>query len=299
MWRKGSAMCVGLIGAMAFYFLAVCGPVHDANAVTQAGVTYIKKAGDCVSWSSGHSWYFRLASTNSYPFKVSTSNSMGRAVYGLAAATSGANCAGYFKTQSSLGKAVYAEASSASGTTYALYAKAASSTGYALYADGYIHATGPISSDDEVTTPGIQYSAPRTHYYSLPAQAFFPVDNTNYFNNLGAYSDAVTWLVAPVHLPQGAVVTNVKFFVRDYSAGLDIYVYLSRYDLTGNNWQGNMAQGVSASNTGLQTLEDTTIDNPIIDNTGYGYAIRVGDHWDGTNIRMNGVLITYTVSQAE
>ena len=117
MWRNGSAMFVGLLGAMAFYLVTVSGPVGDANAASQAGIVYINKAGDCVNWTSGHAWYLRIASTSNYPLKVTTSHSTAKAIYGLATATSGSNYAGYFKTQSSSGKAVYAEASSASGTS--------------------------------------------------------------------------------------------------------------------------------------------------------------------------------------
>ncbi len=74
-------------------------------------------------------------------------SSSGRAVYGLATATSGFNYGGYFQTASTSGRGLLGVAAASTGTTYGVYGTAVSPTGYGLYSDGNMHATGVISGN--------------------------------------------------------------------------------------------------------------------------------------------------------
>ncbi len=84
MWQKRCALLVGLVAVAGFGWVSAQEPMSDGSSAYYAGSSYILKAGDRVSWPSGHSWYFCISSTRSYPLKVTTTNSSGKAIYAKA-----------------------------------------------------------------------------------------------------------------------------------------------------------------------------------------------------------------------
>lgn len=82
MRQEGCVLLVGLVAVLGFGWVSAQEPSSDWSS----GASYILKAGDCVSWPSGHPWYLRITSTSNYPLKVVTTNSSGRAVYAKAPA---------------------------------------------------------------------------------------------------------------------------------------------------------------------------------------------------------------------
>ena len=151
-----------------------------------------------------------------------------------------------------------------------------------------------------LTVPRINYASPRTHYFMIGGEGFQPGSNVAYYNtygNGGAYIVSGTGaMVAPVHLPQGAVVTAFRVFFYDNSAS-DLSVSLSRLYMTAG--YANLADVYSSGVPGYANITDTTIDYATIDNTLYPYHIYAYcSSWDGTNLRIMGALITYTISEA-
>ncbi len=130
-----------------------------------------------------------------------------------------------------------------------------------------------------------------------PQSALLPGSNVDYINtygNGGAYISASGShaLVAPVHLPHGAEVTEFEVFFYDTSVN-DMVVYLARQYFSGSySW---MAQVNSSGTDGYYSEIDDTILQPNIDNKQGSYHVYAySTNWDGSNLRIKGAVITYT-----
>ncbi len=174
-----------------------------------------------------------------------------------------------------------------------------SSSGPALYADGVAEVMGDLAVGGNVEAGSVIYSSPRTHYFVVGSEGFVPWANLDYQNGGGtggAYIHSGSGaLVAPVHLPQGAVVTEFEAFFRDSSTS-DMTITLQ--------WQGFsggytiMAEVYSSGTPGYGSAVDTIISDATIDNTSYSYHVKAySDAWSDT-LRINAALITYTINEA-
>jgi hypothetical protein len=149
----------------------------------------------------------------------------------------------------------------------------------------------------------ITYGSPRTHYFVVGGEGFLPDrGNLAYHNsgsNGGAYieSGGPYTLAAPVHLPQGALVTEFKVFFEDNSTS-DISASLTRLYLSTGGY-ATLASVSSSGISGYGSETDDTISYATIDNTVHGYAVRAYcTSWDGWDLRIMGALITYTIDEA-
>lgn len=160
---------------------------------------------------------------------------------------------------------------------------------------------GNISATGNMIGGSFQFTTPKTCYLSIGGADFLPDKDCNYsISPHGAYiSTGSSSMYAPVHLPQGAVVTEMKVFFFDYH-NLNLTVNLARISDIGN--LTIMAQTISNSfSSGRQTLSHNTITAPVIDNTNYLYSIHATtypDIWPGFAIKVYRVQITYTISEA-
>jgi hypothetical protein len=133
-------------------------------------------------------------------------------------------------------------------------------------------------------------------------EGFVPGSNVDYVNNHeegGAYVNAAGEhaLVAAVHLPQGAVVTQFEAFFYDDSSS-DMTVSLRGQSLGGPDHVA-MAEVSSSDRWGYDSQTDTTIEDSTIDNTAYSYSVyATSSAWSGDSLRIKGALITYTISEA-
>jgi hypothetical protein len=148
----------------------------------------------------------------------------------------------------------------------------------------------------------ITYGSPRTHYLVVGGEGFVPATNVDYLNSGsqgGAYIDSggPYALAAPVHLPQGAVVTEFKVFFYDTSSS-DMSVTLKRLYLSTGGY-ATLADVSSSGILGYDSRTDGTISYATIDNTAHGYCVRAySTSWDGGDLRIMGALITYTMDEA-
>jgi hypothetical protein len=177
-----------------------------------------------------------------------------------------------------------------------------------IQADGNV-AIGTTIASEKLDVNGninvngkITYGSPRTHYFVIGGEGFLPDRNLNYGNSGshgGAYieSGGPYALAAPVHLPQGAVVTEFKVFFMDTSSS-DVSVGLKRLYLSTGGY-ATMADVSSSGISGYDSQTDATISYATIDNTVHGYCVRAYcTSWDGWNLRIMGALITYTIDEA-
>ncbi len=158
-----------------------------------------------------------------------------------------------------------------------------------------------ISGSAAIADSKISYST-KTKYLSVPVAAFSPIYGDTYDGWFAGYMYATSggsnaFFLAPVNLPHGALVTNVRFILYDDSASSDHWVNLWRILPDGSMTQ--MATAVtSGKTTAWQTVDDNTISgNRAVDNSRDAYMI--GLRLDGTEqfkIRTRHVIITYKVS---
>lgn len=161
-------------------------------------------------------------------------------------------------------------------------------------------ANGEISATSLITT---------THYLSIPASGFQPRYNssvTNFTsmdaNSMASFTAGTSnYLVAPVNLPNGAVITSFKVYYVDNSA-TDIFFTLYTTGLTStsvSSMTSLVSTGASGSISTISFLESTAISFSTIDNLNSSYFVLAGPPggccWDGSNLRIKGVVITYTL----
>jgi len=162
-----------------------------------------------------------------------------------------------------------------------------------------VNAAGDTMSGN-LTVPQLIYSSPHTNYFRVGGEGFVPGSNVNYYNTYGmggAYIVSGSGaLVAPVHLPQGAVVTAFTVYFYDSSAS-NLSVTLEGIPATGAYW--DLASVTSAGTPGYYNLTDTSISYATINNLTYSYHIYAySTAWDSDNLRIMGALVTYTTSSA-
>lgn len=138
----------------------------------------------------------------------------------------------------------------------------------------------------------------------VPAAAFghiggLPVGNQaeGYFYNFGAgavynRSTYAVCMVAPLYLPPGSNITGFTVYVYDVSAS-DVTFYFSRSYSFGAAI--DLAAVTSSGSGGIQTPTSTSIAVPLVEPE-YNYQIDFCFPANsGTNIRVNGAKVTYTI----
>lgn len=177
------------------------------------------------------------------------------------------------------------------------------------YLDGYHYSSFVYVGGDVMSgylyVPELRYNTPRTHYYMVGSENFVPWTNVGYWNGGGTGGAYVTAssgayaMVAPVHLPDGAIVTRFTAYYYDNSSSYNMTVTLYRQAMT-----SSYSQLAEVSTSGYSTLyrnaTDTSISNATINNGSYAYHVKAYcNPWHGSNIRLKGARISYTISEAD
>jgi hypothetical protein len=104
-------------------------------------------------------------------------------------------------------------------------------------------------------------------------------------------------LVAPIHLPQNAVINEISFRGSDASPGSDLRVdVLAQDQLSGNVIPLHPAPLASSGNAGLFNAS-TAVNSPV-DNNNFYYLVQVTSTgpW-GPSLQVLSVVITYTMPE--
>jgi hypothetical protein len=167
---------------------------------------------------------------------------------------------------------------------------------------GDLQVVGDVDVNGELHADKIIYSSPRTHYYSVAPEDFVPGTSDSEYRNHGSlvgayiYSGSGT-LVAPVHLPHGAVVTEFKVFFFDNSVS-KITVALGTSWLSTPSYS-ELAKLDSSSISGFGSETETSISSAMINNElSYYFVSASADPWDGNTMRIMGAVITYELEEA-
>ena len=160
----------------------------------------------------------------------------------------------------------------------------------------------------DVTIGGsYRFSAPRTGYVSVYGSAFLPPDSTitygsSHLSGVGRYLISGTNLVAPLTLPDGVQVTNVKCNVYDNSSEYDVTITFDLYhsgfspeyiDSVTSEGAQPVVREISISGSGFDPINNTPVDN-----SSRAYSLMF--HTDptcGTDCRILSCFITYTQSE--
>ncbi len=145
------------------------------------------------------------------------------------------------------------------------------------------------------------YSAAQTRYYSFDPTEFLTINaNSVEITYSGARGSALeptsgssTWAAATLHLPHGAIVSNIKFVCYDNKPGKDISFYYTKNDATGST--SDIATASSSGSSGAQTLNASFTDT--IDNQNYSYKVVV--NLNDNSHQVFGVRVTYTVAKPD
>ena len=147
----------------------------------------------------------------------------------------------------------------------------------------------PTANQEAATKKYVDDSIPGvgTSYWSCPAANFTATEPDTDDVDIGEHafeiSATTTHLLAPVLLPQGAVVTGVIVYGNVGAEG-EIYM-LQRITLLTSN--------PSVMGTANVNTEDTSIGNATIDNSIYGYVLSIINLDAGDQIY--GARVTYTL----
>ncbi len=170
-----------------------------------------------------------------------------------------------------------------------------------LQINGALRATGPA------TASAFNYPVVQNRVLSMPPEAFKPAFTGN-TGEMGTgtglaylFTSAVAGsLTSPVYLPADAVVTGFEVVLIDNTTATNLLCRLVRREMTGTVYS-TMAQVTSAgASAAIQTLSDTTISLPTIDNELYTYMVDIfANDWEGGNTGIKGVRIRYSVVKAD
>ena len=152
-----------------------------------------------------------------------------------------------------------------------------------------------------VTAGNFNFSYNKTRYLTVPPAAFRPngdlqVDDSNFGLDIYKSSANGYTAMAPVYLPDGAILKSLKFYYADYNTtGILICDF---YRATLDSSAYNLIAYVAASTTGApgDTFGTDTADSQyaVVDNQTYAYYL-ILDLRDSNivNLRARSVIITY------
>jgi hypothetical protein len=147
-----------------------------------------------------------------------------------------------------------------------------------------------------LTAPSITWSTPRQHVHTVSQFAFQPTTSSGTYTNFnGGVTGGPTALVAPLQLPDGARVIELRAAILDSNATHDTTVELITYPIG----IASFALPVTVSTTGSSTTYQTPAATPssplVVDNgtTMYGLIAWGAGSW--ADQRLQAVTITYTL----
>ncbi len=158
-----------------------------------------------------------------------------------------------------------------------------------------LHVAGDLRVDGVIRASGQQY-------YTLGGEAFFPTVNVNYTNLPGMARGAFIALgsgtmVAPVHLPHGAVITEFRAYYTDNSTA-DLYIVLRAREFTDPHMMTNyeMASFSTYGTSGNTNQSTTQVSWNTVDNQNRSYVVVASSSAWSPDLRIVGALVGYTIN---
>jgi hypothetical protein len=188
---------------------------------------------------------------------------------------------------------------------------------------GISEGVGKILVSDAGGNATWQSTQGKTNYYNASNMDFFPnLSQTTTWNGfvrdhentrIAYFVNTIrenVFMLAPVDLPDGAVITRLKAFYIDNTSAEKLFIDLIRRDksttsitLAAEDIMGTV-QSANTNSTNIRTVQNLTIANSTIDNNIYHYFIKVkiGDcsgcdltqNWADNSLGIRAVELQYT-----
>lgn len=166
----------------------------------------------------------------------------------------------------------------------------------------FLNSSGSDSISGTLTVGDISFNTPKTSYLSVTGADFHPVKSdgsieysawaTEFWHGTPGGSGGDT-LLAPVHLPYGAIVTKIRYYYYDTSAS-NSTIYLRTHNYNSPAIYTDMASASSSGTGGYGFTDDDTISSSTIGASQYWLLLdNSGPSSDNSS---SGVLIYYTYS---
>ena len=199
------------------------------------------------------------------------------------------------------------------------YAAAGSVKAYTHYAEsnGIKYLKWNIASGDKMKLDGsgnleinggeYKYSTAKTRYYSIPPAEIKSSShsyNVSFLSGCAYISDGNSqttgFLFAPINLPSGAELVEVKFYLYDNDYHFDFGTfglwYKSLSSSTSSSYNISATNNVVNQNIVLDLTPSSTI---TIDNSSNTYWLRMETKQANQNLRIKGIRVEYRVDKAE
>jgi hypothetical protein len=144
---------------------------------------------------------------------------------------------------------------------------------------------------------------PATRYYSVCAEGFNPNNSSTTFNRntLRVYptGSGVAAFAAPVHMPDGARLTQLRGLFEDVESTLGVSLLLRRTNVTTGDFESIAAVSSGVANdAGLTTVATSSFSDDIVDNENWAYSLQLYySAAAGSNLTLMSVRITYEVTE--
>jgi hypothetical protein len=178
-----------------------------------------------------------------------------------------------------------------------------------------LSASGEARFIGRATATEFAYPTPQTHYLTIGSTGFVPQDGTAYQAYTGMGTSSGTpfdtsllhgtagqpgYLVAPVNLPQGAVITSLQFTAVDRdgtSVSPQVLLTATAPTTGGLTTVLLISKELTTESPDWQTASVPV--NHAVNNDSYQYQLRVRLNQDSLLTSLLNVRIAYTVSQAD
>lgn len=184
---------------------------------------------------------------------------------------------------------------------------------YALHAKtaGSLAGAGPLAIDDDVQTTGdYTYASPQTRYFKVDGGSFIKYNTQDEFEIGRNFAQYPTYtfcdggtpgiqgkLYAPIHLPDGAIITNITARLKD-NDGADTPAQVDFVVVS--NVSGALIASCATTEEALFPQTISTDLNYEVQNQYDTYGLMYkGNQGGGTDNLLYNVLITYTVSKVD
>jgi hypothetical protein len=177
---------------------------------------------------------------------------------------------------------------------------------------GQTNPSEKLQVSGNIKADSFKYSTPKTFFYNLSGsdfRGFLSRDTTTISLGSGGIfmgNTAVTnGIVAPVHLPHGAKMINITYYLEDFSAAQNLQTVFYRKTILSNFFPDNIGVVNSAGSAGLAAYTTpVNFFSNIVDNTLYTYYLNVyttpfPSAWSSSALGLRAVIIEYTLSEAQ
>ncbi len=177
---------------------------------------------------------------------------------------------------------------------------------------GNLNPSEKLQVSGNIKADSFKYATPKTLFYNLSGsdfRGFLSRDTTTVSLGSGSIfmgnTAATNGIVAPVHLPHGAKMINITYYLEDFSAPQNLQTVFYRKTILSNFFPENIGVVNSSGSAGLAAYTTpVNFFSNIVDNTLYTYYLNVyttpfPSAWSSSALGLRAVIIEYTLSEAQ